>query len=133
MQYLHTEADLAKMCAEVFEQAGLTKSQVSEAMGVSNPAVYYMINAPDKSMSKLRKRFLREVAGMTVEGPAYYVDGDGTVTVDEAQTVLPGTADEIQALIDEGRVEVNDNDKIIYASLYAALLTDEAAEDDAEG
>lgn len=123
MQTLYSESDLQEMCAEVFEQASLTKTQVSEAMNVSNAAVHYMIKQPEKSMSTLRTRFLREVAGMTVEGPGYYVDGDGKITLDEATEVFDLTTEEVTALIEDDKVETDEDGGIVYASLYAFLLT----------
>lgn len=128
MEHLQDEADLTALCAQVFDEAGLTRTQVSEAMGVSAPAVYYMINTPSKGMSALRKRFLREVGGMTVEGPAYYVEGDGYKNRKELAALLGVSPFRVDEAVETGDVETR-GDQVSVPSAYTFFLN---AEDEAE-
>jgi len=86
MDHLHDKRDLTAICAHVFDEKGLTQEEVSEAMGVSQVAVSYMINRYDKSMGDLRKRFLHEVAEVEIEGPGYYIDdSESSLSLDDVR------------------------------------------------
>lgn len=84
MKHLFSNAELTEICAHVFEEQDLSQTEVSIRMGVSQTAVSYMINDPGKSMSDLRKRFLRQVADIEIEGPGYFIDdSESSVSLDE--------------------------------------------------
>jgi orotate phosphoribosyltransferase-like protein len=86
MDHLHDQEDLTTICAYVFDEKGLGQEEVAEQMGCSQVAVSYMIHRPDKSMGSLRKRFLREVAEVEIEGPGYYIDdSEGSLSLDDVR------------------------------------------------
>lgn len=122
MERLKSKTELAEMCQHVFDQAGLSKMEVSEVMGVSDVAVHYMVNDPEKGMADLRKRFLRRFANLHVEGQGYLVEGTGTVTKKEAVEAFDDlTETELEALMEDEAVETTEDGRIIHASLYAHM------------
>ena len=127
METLIDKQEITALCQEVFDQADLTKTEIARVMGVSDVAVHHMLNPENKAMGNLMVRFLRTFGGVAVEGPGYYVEGDGTISVDEATDEFGLTSAEVTALIEDGKVQTTDEGRVAYASLYTHMLTAENA------
>lgn len=121
MQRLHTKRELTQKCREVFDRAGLSKMDVSRVMNVSDPAVHYMINDPERGMADLRQRFLETFANLNVEGPGFLVEGTGTIPPQQATDLFPVSDVVLEALVEDGKVEATEEGRVIYASLYAHI------------
>lgn len=118
---------LTDLCREVYEDAGLSKTEIAEVMDVSDVAVHYMIEAPERSMIDLRTRFLESVGGYTVRGPGFVVEGEGTLPQGEVQDRLNLEDDLMDQLVQDQVLTTNDEGEVLYASFYryAALVDPE--------
>ncbi len=66
-----TGEELARLAKQSREQAGKTRQQAADELGVSWPSIFQAEEEPHRSLVELRRRMLERYAGFTVEGPVY--------------------------------------------------------------
>lgn len=131
MSELFSEKELTEKCEEVFDLLGLTKTEVSDMLDVSDVAVHYMINEPEKGMSGLRKRFLDRFGGIEVKGKGYVADDSGAyLTPQQVCDEFGLPWDAVDEAIEEGELEMTDDLLVPYASALGFALRYEHEEGD---
>ena len=127
------EDDLRAKCREVFHRLGLSKTEVSRILDVSDVAVHYMMNRK-KGMSTLRKRFLDTFADMDVSGPGYLTTQESTLTPGEIVEKLNVPMGAVDEALESGDLPaVNAHGGIPFPEAKGFAIRYHAEEDDGRG